>query len=105
MIPSYIPSIIALLHSRRQSSKCDGHNQNKKLAVISMKTTPGYDTLYGVSREKEAISKVYEGFYECRQLQQPRVDAVLKAIVQLNIYISPATVWRVPKILLRAISF
>lgn len=85
MIPSYTPSIKALLHSRQRSRRSHGHNPKYKLTVVTMKITPGHDTLPGVSREKEVILKVCSGVYKCMELQQPDVNAVLKALADSDI--------------------
>jgi hypothetical protein len=85
MIPSYAPSIKALLRSRQHSDRYQGQNQKPTLTVVTMSTTPGHESLGGVSRERKAILEVCKEVYNCIDLPQPDVNAALKTLVESDI--------------------
>ncbi|ORX92518.1 CHAT domain-domain-containing protein [Clohesyomyces aquaticus] len=84
MIPSYAPSVKALLFSRQRSRNRQTPN-TQKLTVVTMKTTPGELPLPEVDRERNSILEICQKDYECSELRQPQVDAVLKALVDTDI--------------------
>ncbi|KAH8807488.1 CHAT domain-containing protein [Xylogone sp. PMI_703] len=86
MIPSYAPSIKALLHSRQRSQRYkQSSTANQMVTVLTMETTPGHDDLPGVSRECEAIEDACSGNYSCRAHSQPDVQLALKSIAGSDI--------------------
>lgn len=85
MIPSYVPSIKALLHSRRRSQNYQPSTPKQTVTVVTMATTPNHTKLPGVSNESDAINKECTDIYNCRVLKQPDVDLVLKSIIDSEI--------------------
>ena len=86
IVPSYTPSIKALLHSRQNSKKyAQSRHIQRRVIIVTMPTTPGHAKLSGVDRESDSIWKTCQGFYLCTKLPHPTVDAVLKSIAKSEI--------------------
>jgi len=60
-------------------------NPHNKLAVVTMEETLEHDAQPGVPREKEATLEICEEVFGCLQLDQPKVNAVLEALVDSDI--------------------
>jgi CHAT domain-containing protein/tetratricopeptide (TPR) repeat protein len=90
-VPSYAPSMKALLHSFQcssQSSASPNREENGKLnmSIITMKTSPGgYNNLPGVQNEKEVLLNAIGNRWDCIDLSQPSADRALQALSSSDI--------------------
>jgi hypothetical protein len=88
--PSYTPTIKALAHSRLRAFKSIGDpprdNDNiGSVLLVTMPTTCGYNDLPGVDKERDAIKRACNGFFDVEELRLPTAEDVLRKLDQSSI--------------------
>ncbi|KAH6603876.1 hypothetical protein Trco_007322 [Trichoderma cornu-damae] len=90
-IPSYTPSIKALLRAKERSSRSrplanEGGGLKLDLTVITMETTPGgHADLPAAKAESSIVRKVAERRWNCANLPQPTARLALEAIAKSDV--------------------
>lgn len=85
-IPSYTPTIKALLHARSCSDNAATNRGPKaSLLVVTMPETPGYTSLPGVTKEASAIEIAVGNEFTTKLLTKPSVESVMREIGQTDI--------------------
>jgi len=89
VVPSYAPTIKALVHSRLRASipitdNAEKNNVNSIL-LVTMPTTVGQKNLLGVDKERDAIHLSCHGVYGVKELRLPTAESVLEELDQSRI--------------------
>jgi tetratricopeptide (TPR) repeat protein len=82
VISSYTPSIKALRHAREKAVM---KSKSQSLLLVTMRTTPGMNSLPGVDEEEQKIMSAIKAPHSVRLLPQPDSKAVLHGLRNHNI--------------------
>lgn len=89
VVPSYAPTVKALVHSRLRASIPITDNAAKNdvnsILLVTMPTTVGQKNLPGVDKERNAIHASCHGVYGVKELRLPTARSVLEELDQSKI--------------------
>ena len=81
IVPSYAPSIKALIHSKSQSLRQSEKGEKiRSVLVVTMSKTPGQRPLPGVDDEEKVIENVCKNAYSVEPLPHPTAEDVLRKL-------------------------